>query len=269
MGNDVSHLWFIGIAALTAAAWMLGLRIGRRSAWTGRCGIVVGLLLILLWAWLIRHPATAVRVVPLPILSRVEGVGGVPIFMLILGIAWARSRVARQRHVIAWAIMLGAIHFVNGGRWLLQETPAAVMGQTVSTSFTRQSQDYSCVPAACATALNLLGHPSTEAQMARLTLTRPGTGATIIRALDGLTRRLAESDLQPVLIEPTLAELRHLPLPALTPLQFEPSRRHMVVISQIDRDGAWVMDPVEGYLYLKRSELQESFRQQVIVFTGR
>ena len=269
MGSDAPHLWFLGMGVATAAGWALGYRLGRGSPTTGRLGIAGGLVLILGWAWLIRHPSVAVTVVPAHVLSRVEGIGGVPIFMLVLGIAWARSRVPRQRHVIAWAITLGAIHLVNGGRWLLQETPTAVMGQTVSPVLTRQSQDYTCVPAACATALNMLGHPSTEAQMGELTLTRAGTGATMIRAFDGLTRRLAETDLRPLLLEPALEELRHLPLPALTPLQFEPSRQHMVVLTRADTHGMWLMDPMEGYLYFDYQELRAYFRNQVIVFEQR
>ncbi len=270
MQQDFSYLWFLGVGVLTAAGWVLGLRIGRRCSHTrGRCAIVAGLVLIMLWAWLIRHPAWAVQVIPVRVLSRVEGIGGVPIFMCVLGIAWGRSVLPRQRHVITWAIMLGAIHFVNGGRWLLQETPSAVMGQTVEARLTRQSQDYSCVPAACATVLNLLNLPSTEVQMAELTLTRPGSGATIVRALDGLEQRLAQTRWRAHLLEPDLEDLARLPLPAITPLQFEPSRRHMVVITQIDTAGIWLMDPSEGYLYFSIEEFRPVFRHQVIVFRPR
>ena len=268
VGED-PYLWFLGTAAATVAGWTLGRWLGRGSAAAGRCGIAGGLLLILAWAWLIRHPSAAVLVLSARALSRIEGIGGVPIFMFVLGIAWTRSRVPRQRHVIAWAITLGAIHLVNGGRWLLEETPSAVMGQTVSPLITRQSQDYSCVAAACATALNMLGHPSTEAQMAELTHTRAGRGATIIRAFDGLNQRLAGSSIRPQLLEPSLTELARLPLPALTPLQFESARQHMVVVTRVGPRGVWIMDPMEGYLYFGYDELGAVYRDQAIVFHHR
>lgn len=266
MSGSASVSWFVGIALFTVLAWLVGVRLGRGSAWTGRTTIAVGVALMLGWGWLIRHPATAVSVFPVNVLSQIEGVGGVPLFMLILGAAWARSQVPRQRVVIAWAMTFGAIYFVNGGMWMLQKTPTAVMGQSVYPDDIRQSQDYSCVPAACATALNLLDVPSTERQMAELTQTRPGTGATIIRALDGLERRLQGGRLRPVLLEPTLTELRHLPMPALTPLQFEPTRRHMVVLTKVTDRGVWIMDPMEGYLYFIHEEFNQKFRNQVIVF---
>jgi len=266
MGESVSVNWFIGIALFAALAWTIGVRLGQGPAWVARCSYVVSVGLMLGWGWLIRHPSVAVNMIPVHFLSRIEGVGGVPLFMLVLGVAWARSKVPRQRHVISWAMMLGAIYFVNGGMWLLQETPSSVMGQTVSPSGTRQSQDYSCVPAACATALNLLNIPTTEAQMAELTQVRPGTGATLIRAFDGLSQRLADRAIQPVLLEPTWDQLKRMPMPALTPVQYEPGRRHMVVISRILPDGVWIMDPVEGYMYLTTSAFVEVYRDQVIVF---
>lgn len=270
MGGSASVYWFIGLAAFAILAWGAGVRLGRGPTWVARCSLLTGIGLILGWAWLIRHPSVAVHVFPVSVLSRIEGVGGVPMFMLILGVAWARARVPRQRHVIAWSMMLGAIYFVNGGLWMLQETPSAVMGQTVSANDIRQSQDYSCVPAACATALNLMHIPSTEAQMAGLTNVRPGTGATIIRALDGLNQRLRGMDVQPILLEPTTwRELRSVPLPALTPLQFESTRRHMVVISRMTTDGVWIMDPVEGYIHFNEHAFMAVYRNQLISFQGR
>ncbi|MEM6458581.1 MAG: cysteine peptidase family C39 domain-containing protein [Planctomycetota bacterium] len=267
MSGDASVLWFVGTALLTAAAWAAGVWLGRGGAWRGRLTIGFGVLAVIGWGWLVRHPAAAVAVVPVGVLSRVEGVGGVPWFMLILGAAWSRAALTRQRVVIAWAMMFGAVYFVHGGRWLLQETPAAVMGQTTRPYAIRQSRDYSCVPAACATALNLLGVPSTEKQMAELTQTRPGTGATVVRALDGLSQRLRGTGVTPRLLEVEPDAIGTLPLPLLTPLQFVAGRRHMVVVTRIDRRGYWVMDPTDGLQHFDRDAFAEVFRDQVIVFT--
>ncbi|MEO0513940.1 MAG: cysteine peptidase family C39 domain-containing protein [Planctomycetota bacterium] len=269
MSGSVSVNWFIGIALFTVLAWLVGVRLGQRSAWTARLTIGLGVALMFGWGWLIRHPATAVSVIPVWLLSWIEGVGGVPLFMMILGAGWARTELPRQRMVIAWAMMFGTIYFVNGGMWMLQNTPTAVMGQSVDPRDIRQSQDYSCVPAACATALNLLGVSSTEMQMAELTQTRPGTGATMIRALNGLEQRLRGGKLRPVLVEPSLEDIASLPLPALTPLQYEATRRHMVVISRVNRQGFWIMDPMDGLLFFTFNEIRPHFRNQVILFESR
>ncbi|MEM8738623.1 MAG: cysteine peptidase family C39 domain-containing protein [Planctomycetota bacterium] len=266
MAAHASVAWFVVIAGCSAALWVLGSRIGRGPARLARWVIAGGVATILGWGWLIHHPAAAVRVIPVSLLSRIEGVGGVPIFMLVLGVAWARCQRPRQRVVVGWAMTLGTIYFIHGGAWMLQTTPSTVMGQTVHPHVTRQTQDYSCVPAACATALNLLGFPSTEAQMAELTQTRPGTGSTMIRAVGGLDRRLRHAAFRPVLLDTPAAELDTLPLPALTPLQFEPTRLHMVVISRVTPDGVWIMDPTDGYLFLTNHQFEHVYRRQVIAF---
>lgn len=258
--------WFIALAILAALAWTAGVRLGRGPVWAGRCAILLAVLCILGWGWLVRHPATAVQVVPPWMLSRIEGVGGVPWFMMILGVAWTRCYCARQRHVVGWALMFGVIYFINGGMWMLQQTPTAAMAHQITGREVRQSQSYSCVPAACATAMNLLGLPTSEALMAELTQTRPGSGATIVRALDGLTLRASGSDYEPVLLEPRWAQLRTMPMPVLTPLQFEPTRRHMVTLTSIHADGVWLMDPVDGYHFLPLEEFLLVYRGQIIAF---
>jgi len=221
------------------------------------------------WAWLVHHPDVALQFIPVEFLSRIEGFGGGPAVMFLLGVLWSRTRVTRQRALVVWAAAFGGVYFVNGGLWLLQDTPSAVMGHTFAPEgVVLQTQDYSCVPASCATALNLLGLPSTEAQLARLTDTRPGTGATVLRALRGLNTRLSGSPLQARLLGLNSEGVQTVPLPALTPLQWEPGRRHMVVILAHSRGGVWLMDPMYGVSEMPLDDFQAVFTGQVIVFDG-
>ena len=266
---DLNACWFAGAVVMMCGTALVGVVIGLRSDGAARAAAAAAVAWMLGWAWLIHHPAVALEVLPLEMLSRVEGFGGVPGFMLILGIAWARSPLNRQRMVVAWAGVFGVVYFINGGLWLLQSTPSAVMGHTSGETYVLQSQDYSCVPAATATALNILGLPTSEAEMAAATDTRPGTGATVIRALRGLETRLNGTDLYPRLLEVDLIALRGMPLPMLTPLQFEPDRRHMVVIVSLRSNGVWLMDPMMGLASYDWATFGEHFRGQVIAFEGR
>lgn len=260
--------WFWLVAFVAMGGWLVGLRMGDRSPAAARAGLLLGGAMLLLWTFLVRHPAVAVQAVPVWVMSKVEGVGAVPWFMLILGIAWSRSTLRRQQVVIGWALLLGTVFFVNGGMWLLQRTPTSVMGQSTDSRVVMQSQDYSCVPAASATMLNLLGVPTTEAQMAELTFTRPGTGSTTLRALEGIDERLEGTPYQAVLLEPAMDELADVPLPAITPLQFERSRRHMVTITQVTPHGIHVQDPVDGLLTLSWKVLEPIYAGQVIAVTS-
>ena len=266
---DPTISWFISIASISSLAWAGGYYLGRRSAATGRATLIAGLACMGTWVWLSYHPAVAVRLIPLPILSSIEGVGSVPFFMLLLGLAWSKAKVARQKRVITWAIMFGAVFFVNGGLWMLQSTPELGFAGTISDEPVMQSQDYSCVAAASAQALDILGVHSSEQQMAQLTQTRPGTGSTTLRAMHGLNQRLERTPYKVELLEVSLDQIKQLPVPMLTPLQYEPTRRHMVTITGISGDIIKVHDPVDGPVLISWDTMQQVFTGKVLVFVRR
>jgi ABC-type bacteriocin/lantibiotic exporter with double-glycine peptidase domain len=186
--------------------------------------------------------------------------------MFCNAIAWGRVKLPRQRRIVQLAMAVGLIYFLHGGLWMLQSTPATALGQAQGGTQIMQSQDYSCVPAACATALNRIGISSSEAEMARLTETRVGNGATTIRALDGLNQRLRGTDMRATLLNVPPDDLQHMPLPLLTSLQFEQSRAHMVVIIRVDRKGVTIIDPAEGVMWMSHAHMATVYRGGVIAF---
>ena len=251
--------WFIlqGLASLGTLC--LGLRLGRgplRRAWLW---LALGMTVLIYWAWLKHHPAVAVYAIPLAVLCYIEGTGAVPAFMLVVGIAYARSRLPHERRVAVLAAALGLIYFLHGSLWMLQSTPTQSFAQTQTGVEVRQSQNYSCVPAACATALNHLGVASSEAEMAELTQTRPGSGATLIRAMEALQRKLAGTDIQVKMLEPEYSQLLGLDMPLLTPLRLELGRHHMVTVLRADELGAWVADPLQGNIFVPRDKWQKAY----------
>jgi len=125
------------------------------------------------------------------------------------------------------------------------------------------------VPAACATALTRIGLPTSEAEMAILTATRPGTGSTLIRALHGLRQRVGRLPVETELLEPTYDELPGLPMPMLATLKFEATRQHMVVLTGRDPYGVMVLDPQVGPSYFLRRDFEEVFTGKVIVLRRR
>jgi hypothetical protein len=266
---DHSWLWFGGLAAGNLAGLLLGYWLGRgprRQAWITVCG---GLLLLLAWVALLRHPAAAVQTVPLRWLTYMEGPTAAPFFAICIGAAWSLCRRRRQRLLVAIALALGATQFVQGGWWMLQATPAHAFGRSIRDQPVLQSQAYSCVPAACATALHDLGVPASEQEMADLTHTRPQHGATLLRAMDGLTRRLAGCRWRPLVLEPQIDDLRWLPSPVVTSLRLGPAQRHMVVVERVDRTGVCIADPVAGISWLPRDEFAAQYTGEVIVFVRR
>ena len=265
MEAEVSVSWFVLQAVAALFTLWLGGRIGLHRIGRVWIWLCVGVALIFIWGWLKHHPSVAVHALPLKTLYFIEGTGAVPIFMFVIGIIYGRSSTSRQRRVAVLAMIFGVVYFLQGGMWMLQTTPSASFADTVRGDVVRQSQDFSCVPASCATALRFVGIAATESEMADLTRTRPGTGATLIRAMESLRRKLAHSDVRVSLLEPTYDQLCGLPMPALTPLNLEIGRHHMVVLTEVTEHGARVLDPQLGKLYMDRGELEDAFTHQVIV----
>ena len=243
--------------------------LGQHSMRRAVLGLFVGFALMTIWVFLRKQPAVAVQILPASVLSYMEGIGGVPAFLFIIGVVHARSEMRRQRRLSHLAVCLGVIYFVNGGLWMLQSTPALGKAGVHGRGMVMQSEEFTCVPASCANALNRLDIPTTEAEMARLTRVRPGTGATLIRAMDGLQRKLANTKYTVELIQPPLDELRNVPTPALTPLAFERTQQHMVVIESVSDDLVIIADPSNGRMFLEYKDLKDYYTGYVLVFNTR
>jgi len=259
--NPAAFVTIVGVCVL--AAWA-----GWRCASTGRRGVRCVLLiagpLMFGWLWLLQRPTVAIELLPVALLPYLEGTAAAPMFMLILGVAWAHSKTRRQRRLVLLAAGVGAFYLLQGGLWMLQPTPAPVLGQERETGLVRQSQSYACVPAACATLLNFHGMPTSEAEMADLTHTRAGAGSTMIRALAGLRARLHAHPLQPSLHQLSLDELRHIDRPLLATIRGGPTFSHMVVIHRVFRDSVLIADPADGWLLLSQDEFETMWTGPVL-----
>ena len=266
---ETSLNWFLLQSTAVLACLWLGIWIGRGPVRRIALWAALALVLLLYWTWLKHNPSIAVRAIPLKILYYIEGTGAVPAFMLIVGIAYGRSNLPRQKRFTVMAMLLGSIYFLQGGLWMLQTTPEQLFAHTVDPdeqTVVLQSQDFSCVPAACATALRDLGVDASESEMAVLTQVRPGTGTTLIRATEALRKKLHNRQIQVHILKMPHDQLSSLQMPLLTPLQLEIGRRHMVVVQDIDQHGVRVADPMRGVIYWSRAEFAHVFTNQVIAF---
>lgn len=264
---DQSIVWFLIMATLSVAGFAAGRQLGRARLGRVSLWLTLAMVLLALWVWLYNHPDIAVKIIPLSILSQIEGTAAAPMFMLILGVAWARSKIARQRFVVLAAIAVGVMYFIRGGLWMIQPMPASALAdEAAPDQIVMQSQDFTCVPAACATALNALGIPSTESQMAELTQTRIGEGATVIRAVDGLTQRLDQSPWVVELILAPLDDFIGTRTPILTAILTGQTQRHMVAILAVSNKYVLVADPIDGLRNLPREEFDPLYTGQAITF---
>ena len=261
-----SEIWFLCQALLGVAMLLLGWRLGRARVAMARAGLGAGLAWLCGWAWLLRRPDVALEVIPLDVLSHTEGTGALPGFMLIIGVLWSRCTAVRQRRTVAAAVLLGIVYFFNGGFWMIQSSPRETLGKSRGPGPVMQTQDFSCVPAACATALTMMGIPTDEAEMADLTQTRAGTGATVVRALQGLEHKVVGSGYRVSLVRPAPNHLDILPTPALTPITAAATQKHMVVLLRANEHSVRIIDPQYGEMEMDREEFDAVYTSQVIIF---
>ncbi|MEQ9453325.1 MAG: hypothetical protein RLN76_01870 [Phycisphaeraceae bacterium] len=262
---DGSSLWFAGLLGLSVMAWWGGVRLTRGRPWVAESVIVGSLVWLGVWAWLMHNPEVTLRIIPAGVLSFVEGVGSVPVFMLLAGAAFGRAAGWRQGGVTAAAGALGLVYLFYGGWWMLQSTPANAFGGFGRSAVVMQANDYSCVPAACTTTLRLLGVRASETEMAELTRTRPGRGATLVRAAAAMERKLAGKAGVSV-VGLAQEQLGGVMMPAMTPLQFEAGRYHMVTLLEVsDRGGVWLLDPVDGLVYMSEGMFGLVYQGKVLV----
>jgi hypothetical protein len=263
-----SMLWFGVLATVAMASWAAGWGSARRGAAWGRLAVAVGLLWLATWIVLQQRPDVAVRLIPSGMLSQIEGTAAVPAFMLIVGAAMAAAALPRQRVLARVSTLIGVVFFAYGGMWMLQ--PAPTLGAAPQRSGpVLQSTDYTCVAAASATALGMVGIDAGEAEMARLTATRPIYGSTLLRAYAGLERKLDHADHRPVLVQASLDDLHTLPAPALTALSLGTASRHMVVILGTTDRSVYIFDPNVGNRHVPLAEFRRAFSGHAILLVPR
>jgi len=266
---ETSVGWFVALGSLSILALSVGRWLGvgpTRRAWLGMVG---GVLSLGLWGWLANEPAVALRAIPSGMLCYLEGTAAVPMFMLVIGIIWSRSVTVKQKRVAAFGSVIGGLFFLHSALWMLQPLHETTLANSIERRMVMQSTDYSCVPAACATVMNYMGLPTTEAEMARLTETRPMTGSTFIRAVDGLTDRLVGTNIKPELVDPTPEQLTVLPTPLITAIHPDSSSRfsHMVVVFGANDKKVWLGDPNVGLCTMPRVEFDSAYTGQAIIFS--
>lgn len=259
--------WFLFAVVSAVLAWCYGAQSGRHSLARARLVASGSLGLLFVWVFFLRRPEVLLAAMPASVLSVMEGFVATPLMLMMLGVLWARSRFRRQRVMVTVGTMLGVLYMIHGSAWMLQTTPSVGFAQTHHSAVQRQSQTYSCVPAACATALNRWGVTTTEQEMAELTQTRRGTGATVVRAVAGLNRKLEQTGFVAKVLNPSRQELLTLPMPALTAVKAEVANLHMVTILRVDDRNLVVADPMGGRsLIWNWSEYEARATGAVIVF---
>ena len=247
----------VGAAAM--ALFLLGVRVGRS---VGRalpaalallaCGTVVA------FASVLRDNLLMTRLLPFPG-AVVLGNWLPPAVCLLAGLAWGHSRVKAWRKGVLVVPLLGLCVAQSYG-WLFTNVPP--LDDRRKDGVCRQTSAASCSAAAAATLLNAHGFDTTEAEMARLCLTRAG-GTPMLGLYRGLKLKTGAKSWTVRPFRGDLASLRNEPRPVLLSVRLDrrpgvdpryehswgwaPGVAHTVVLFGFRPDGkVEVGDPAVG-----------------------
>lgn len=263
-------VWFIAQALLAAAAVALSPRIARKPkpVWAGACAIAF--VAMLLWPTMRFCPATFVSVFGAPMVACTELTGLAIPAGLLFGVAAHHVPRPSDRRAIRLLLAIAGVYFITAGWWMVG--PVFGIGDVPDLGRTRfrghicmQSTDYTCVAASMVTALRAHGIDATETEMARLSRTQVGRGATDSRALWALQTKLRGTGLVARYDSLDRAGLIAAPKPCLVQLNWGFFISHMVPVLAADEQTVTIGDPMEGERSMKWDAFLAQWKGQAIL----
>lgn len=225
-------------------------------------------------AWLFAHPilignslraATVLPIADVIIWSNLQ-----PICAgILIGIAWSQLKTPRwQRYTLMVPFCLFTIYRTIEP---ITGAPAKLFGPVMTNGIVRQSSKSSCSAAACATALNFVGIQASEAELAKLCLTR-SRGTFNLGVYRGLKLKTDATAYKVEVFRGTLDEFLNLPpAPAVVSISVQGERTALLGASHsvmlypaTNQERIEMGDPFVGKLSITRDALSAIWQNEAL-----
>ncbi|MBN1510780.1 MAG: hypothetical protein JXB13_02095, partial [Phycisphaerae bacterium] len=219
---------------------------------------------MLIWPAMRMFPAAMLDACGARVIMHVEVTGVVIPASLLFSIAARHVLKRSERRGIRTLLVICGAYFLLFGKWMVRP-PLSNLGPTrLDGSVCIQSTSYTCVAASLVTLLHAYGVETSETEMARLTQTEQNFGATDSRAVRGLERKLADTDLTIHYENMDYARLCEVPMPCVVPINWRYYVSHMVPVLSADADSVTLGDPLEGIRRCSSEEFRSVWRRRGI-----
>ena len=212
-------------------------------------------------------PRLEADLMPVAGYSLVQRDGYMPLAVLFFGVASRLVPPASRRSVQLMTIFL-VILCSCLGLWRLSApaTYASVRGVS-EDGICHQSSAHTCAAASMVTLLHRMGITSEEGEMAELSHTIPGRGASFFQVAMGLRRKLEQQGRpeSACLLTPGNDELETLRTPFLTGVKLSLLIDHMVCVLSIEAETVTIADPLEGRRVVSRESFLADWLGIVVV----
>lgn len=265
-----SILWFVLQAIAAAAAAVAGLLVARTRPVVWKPVAVVATLAMLLWPLMRVFPAAVLAVLDAGIVIFIEVTGIVIPAALLFALASGVVQRARDRRALRLLMVVCAFYYVRSGFWMVRPPVPELRTAPCVDGVCCQSTDYTCVAASLVTLLHAYGIAATETEMARLSYTEVGNGATDTRAVYALQRKLAGRPFK-VHYERwmTYERLIGLERPCIVPVKWGYFSSHMVPVLEADAESVLVGDPLGGPRRRARAAFEADWLHRAVYLVER
>ncbi|MGD0090708.1 MAG: cysteine peptidase family C39 domain-containing protein [Planctomycetota bacterium] len=279
---------------LLAALWLLtffaaalGWRLGARSKTVATALAVLAGLGLVGGAWIARHLSWLPEWAILPLTAYLHGSWFAPpgafLFLLAARQAQEREKAAAglqrpagrssaRRTVLLLVLLTGVVLIAASNPLLgppdIEKCEADLANTRVDTdNVVRQTTNYTCGPAACATLLRRTGldPEATESEMVPLCLTKRWGGASTLGMAVGLKKKVAPLGWHVRIVEPDWEAFKRLRKPALCAMSYLPFINHAVVVCAVEEGRVQVADPIAGLSCWPENEFRKMFRNEAVV----
>jgi predicted double-glycine peptidase len=264
--------WFesLAVATFAVAAFLLGRFSGRlpRPYWL--LGYLFPLAIVLLYSAAVFYPLLA-SVPPLSWMTNGRSRFACFNFITTMLLSAPLSRLAQKRNRIVLCVLITVLTSVSIIPFLApafnRSYLAGLKTRVDSDGVCRQSNDYTCGPAAAVTALRKLGLPAEEGQISilahtsALTGTEPDVLAAVLQkhyARDGLIAQYRGFR--------DVEDLKHAGL-TVAVMRFNALQDHCVTVLGVETNKIVVADPLSGLTHISPQEFESRWQFVGIVLT--
>ena len=190
-------------------------------------------------------PLLEARVMPIDIYAAIQRDFWLPFAVLFFAFA-SHLVPSRYRRSILIIVVMLVLVVAQQSSWHLGKPDMYDYKGTIVDGVCRQTSYETCGAASMVTLLNSKGIPTTEGEMARLSMTAPRIGLSPQGAAYGLKRKLLQlGRSENVVIKvPELEDLHELPKPFLAGIKFSTWTNHMVCVLETTQEYLVVGDPI-------------------------
>jgi hypothetical protein len=262
-------MWFAIQAILAGLTFPLARWLNSRGKTCATGVIITSLAILFLWPLMRFFPVEPIRWFGAEHVAAVELTGLFIPASLLFFLAAYQARKQSEARLLRLLVLVACVYFVRAGWWMVGSSVPDLGTTLFDKNVCMQRTGYTCVAASAVTMLRANGIDATETEMARLSKTEIGGGATDSRAVWGLEEKLAGSPWEVEYEVMDLTGLANVAKPCMVQIGWGYFLAHMVTVLDANPETVTLGDPLRGTVAMPASDFMRTWKGKVIWLSPR